>query len=330
MSLESKIKDLLEGKKLPGVSNDEASQEGAVSDESVDKGAQAASDNAKAETGKSKKLDNGTMDTSDPAGGGQDGQTKTDNAKIDAGKSKKLGNSVKEHMDALSFGEDLSEDFMVKAATIMEAAIAEGVEQELNRLDEEYAQRLDEAVDAVRDELVENIDGYMTEAINTWLEANELALERGIKGEIIENFIDGLKNLFTEHYIDVPEEKLDILDEQASEIEELTAALDESVSTMANMEQEIVTLKRANIVENVGSTLTATEKDKFVGLCEGLTFESAETFEQKVKTIKESHFPKTKKATVIAESDTPVQSVELNNTMAAYVNVLSGPLSFKR
>lgn len=297
-SLEDKIKDLLENA------------------EQVE--SEAGSDNSKIEAGKKNKLEDKKV-TGAPA------TDEPNNKKNNVDK-----NPVSEHIEALVNGEELSEEFKQKAATIFEAAIAEGVKNQMAQLEEEFDSRLAEAVEEVQSELVEQIDGYLTAVVEAWVEENEIALESGIKNDILEGFVDGLKNLFKEHYIEVPEEKLDVLDEQAEAIEELTQVIDESVVMIENLKEENQKLKREKVIDSIGESLVLTDREKFKSLCEGLSFDSEEDFAEKVKTIKENHFPKTKPGSVIAENDTPVQSTLVEGTMAKYVEALSGSLKFKR
>lgn len=306
MALEDKIKRLIEGVE------DQAEE---LSEE------EAGASNAKITAGKGRKLE-------DRKNNGEPSTDEPNNKKnhVDRNPS----GAVKEHIDALSDGEDLSEDFKAKAATILEAAIHEGVQVELARLAEENELMLNEAVDAVREELVEQIDGFLNVVVEQWLSDNELALENGVKNEVLENFVDGLKRLFKENYIEVPEEKLDILDEQAAKIEELANTLDEATNVIGALENQVVDLTMTRIKESVGVSLTDTEFEKFVGLCEGIEFRSVDTYEEKLKTLKESYFPKNRRDTVIAESDTPVINNLTEGSMAQYVSALSGPLSFKR
>lgn len=319
MSLEDKIKALLEG---TNENTDEQLSEDEIVAEEVeeivedDEGAQ----NAKITAGKGRKLDADKVT----------GAPSTDEPNNKKNHVDKNPQGVKEHMDALTDGEELSEEFKVKAAAILEAAIADGISKELTRLEEEHAQKLDEAVEAVKDELVEQIDGYLNVIVEKWVADNELAVETGVRTDIVENFIDGLKNLFKESYIDVPEEKYNVLDEQAEKIDELTSLLSESIEQIEGLTEEVTSLSKLRIMESIGDALTDTEYEKFAGLCEGVTFESSETFEEKIKTIKENYFPKTKRSTVIAESDTPVPQNLVEGTMSHYVNALAGSLAFKR
>lgn len=341
MSLEEKIKALLEGKTGEEVSEKELiegkdkenknGKEDAEDDKDEVKEDFIAEDdeaaqNAKIVAGKGRKLE---TDKVPGAPSSDEPNNKRNNKGTDIQKGAEK-NPVGEHVEALLSGEDLSEAFKVKASAIMEAAIADGVAKEIARLDEQYAVQLDEAVEAVRDELVEEIDGYLSEMVEKWMSDNELALERGVKNDIVENFVNGLKDLFKENYIEVPEEKYNVLDEQAEKIDELTAKLDESVATIETLAEEVKSLTKLRIMESVGEPLTDTEYEKFASLVEGIEFTSAEKFEEKAKSIKESYFPKTKRGSVIDAEDTPVQGDLTEGVMAQYVSALSSPLAFKR
>ena len=234
------------------------------------------------------------------------------------------------HIDALSEGEALSEEFKLKAATILEAAINDGVKKQLDTLEEQHEQQLDEAVIAVRTDLVEQIDKFLDIMVNEWVEENKLAIEHGIKLEKMENFVDGLKTLFKENYVEVPEEKLDILDEQSHKIDSLILQLDEAVMKTHQLEEAVKYAKIDQIQESVGKSLTVSEFEKFETLCEGIEFTTEEAFEVKLQTIKENYFPKTKRDSVITEHDTPVPQNLVEGAMAHYVQALTNPLAFTR
>jgi hypothetical protein len=213
----------------------------------------------------------------------------------------------------------------------LEAAIAEGVSRELDRLSEENEIKLNEAVETLKEDLVEKLDGFLNLVVENWVKENEIAIERGIKTEILENFIDGMKNLFTEYYIDVPDEKLDILDEQATKIDELTGQLDESTETIASLTAEVNAARKQLVVESIGSDLSDTDFERFASLCENIQFSS--DFEEKATTILGKYFPK---KTNIAESVIPltedgtgvIKTTETNPVMNKYVEALSGSLKF--
>ena len=237
---------------------------------------------------------------------------------------------VKEHIDALTSGEsDLSEEFKQKAATIFEAAITSKVKAISEEMQADYNKKFDEEVSKAKTDLVEKVDAYMNYVVNEWMKENELAIEKGIKGEIAEDFINGLKKLFEDHYIDVPDEKYDVLEDQASKIEELEKKLNEQISKNVEMNKENSSLKRTDIIAEVASDLADTSKEKFTKLTEEVEYSNEEDFTSKVKTIKESYFGKKEEAKTseiddVAASDGSAQDpAELTNSMAAYSAAIS-------
>jgi hypothetical protein len=239
---------------------------------------------------------------------------------------------VKDDVDALINGEELSEEFKTKAATIFEAAIVTRVKQEVSRLEEEFEARLEEAVAKNQEGLVEQVDGYLGYVAEQWMAQNELALERGMKAEILEGFVSGLKGLFEEHYIEVPEERFDVLGSMELQIEELEERLNEQVATNIEMSKTLAEAKRTEIIKTVSEGLTVTESEKFNSLAEELSFEDAESFETKVKTIRENYFSgKTVSGSKIDSvvTDEPVEQLteqvkpKLDGRMSAYLSALS-------
>jgi hypothetical protein len=226
--------------------------------------------------------------------------------------------SVKEDVDALLNGEELSEEFKQKAQTIFEAAVMTRVKAEVARLEEEFEAKLAEQVAQNTEGLVEQVDGYLGYIAEQWIAQNEIALERGMKSEILEGFVSGLKDLFEEHYIDVPEERYDVLGEMESKISELEEKLNEQVAANVEMSKSISEQKRQSIVASLSEGLTE------------LSYEDAESFETKVKTIRENYFT-TKAATEVASvvTDAPVETLveetskKVDPTMAAYLSILS-------
>ena len=241
--------------------------------------------------------------------------------------------SVKEHIDALLSGEELSEEFRTKATTIFEAAVADGVKKQVAQLEEQYNEMLNDAIISVQEELVDKIDGYLGTIVEEWVTENQLAIERGVKADLVEEFIDGLKKLFNDHYVDIPEEKADILDEQVEKLESAESQLAEATQKVAELEEEVVELRKLRNIEMVGEELTDSQFEKFLSLCENVDFESEESFVNKIKTIKESYFPS---KTAVNESvsinmDTPLLVDEkTSETINAYVKALSSPLTFKK
>jgi hypothetical protein len=236
---------------------------------------------------------------------------------------------VKDDVNALVNGEDLSEEFKTKAATIFEAAIVSRVKTEVAKLEEEFDAKLEEAKAENKEALVEKVDGYLNYVVEQWMKQNEIALEHGIKSEILEGFVSGLKGLFEEHYIDIPEEKFDVLGSMEQENEELKAKLDEQVAANVELSQTINEAKRADIVKAASDAMTETEKEKFFGLAEELSFEDEETFAKKVQTIRENYFTgKTSTNVESVVSDGPVEDLTEDNKrpvdpqMAKYLNAL--------
>ena len=240
----------------------------------------------------------------------------------------KKGNTVKEDMDALFNGEELTEEFKTKATTIFEAAVMVRVNQEVARIEEEFAAKLDSAAASQIEGLVEKVDGYLGYIAEQWLEQNEIALERGIKSEILEGFVGGLKSLFEEHYIDIPEEKYDLVGSLEEQVEELESKLNDQVAANVALTKSIAEAKRAEIVATVSEGLTDTETEKFNALVEELSYEDAATYETKVKTIRENYFTTKAQADVASVvTDTPVESLteekKLDPQMSAYLSILN-------
>jgi hypothetical protein len=218
--------------------------------------------------------------------------------------------NFKEDVEALVNGEDLTEEFKQKAATIFEAAIINRVKQEVTRLEEEFEAKLVEQAAKNQEGLVEKVDGYLDYVVEQWIANNEIALESGMKSEILEGFVSGLKGLFEEHYIDIPEEKFDVLGALEEENADLQAKLDEQVAANVEMAKVINEATRDSIIADGAEGLSDTDKEKFFGLAEELSFDNSESFETKVKTIRENYF--TNKASTIVESvvtDTPIEMI---------------------
>ena len=211
--------------------------------------------------------------------------------------------SVKEDVDALVEGEDLSEEFKQKASTIFEAAVKSKIRPEVERIELEKTQEIAEEHETFKTELAEKVDGYLDYVVGEWMKENELAIERGLKGEIAEDFITGLKALFEEHYIDVPDEKYDILESQAQKIEELEGKLNETIGKLTEKKQSEDALVRESVIKEVSSDLAETQSEKFASLVEDVEFTDKDSFEEKLNTLKENYFPKS----------TPTQSLTEEN-----------------
>ena len=247
--------------------------------------------------------------------------------KVKEEKEEKKDIDVKEHVDALVAGEDsLSEEFKTKAATVFEAAIKSKVKEIAEEMQADYDKKLTEETSKSKDELVEKVDSYLAYVVEEWMKENELALERGIKGEIAEDFISGLKKLFEDHYIDVPDEKYNVLEDQSSKIEELEKKLNESIEKNVELSKENGEHKRQNIIDEASEDLADTQKEKFNKLAEEVEYSNEEDFKTKVATIKESYFGKKESTSeiddVAAESNAE-QPQDLTNAMAAYSAAIS-------
>jgi hypothetical protein len=245
---------------------------------------------------------------------------------------------LSDDVKALIGDEKLTEEFKEKAKTIFEAAIKSRLKEQKAKVELEYASKLKSEVDTTKAELVEKVDSYLNYVVEEWMKSNEIAVERGIKGEIAEDFITGLKKLFEDHYINVPDEKYDVLEDQASKIEELNKKLNEQIESNVKLNSEIGKLTRKDIVAEVASNLTDTNKEKFSKLAEEVEYSNAEEFKKKVSTIKESYFT-TKEISSKSEIDNVAEGettqVDLSSSMTAYAAAISKTkdsinLSFKK
>ena len=252
-------------------------------------------------------------------------EDKKEDEKVKEEKEKDI--DVKEHVDALVAGDDsLSEEFKQKAATVFEAAIKSKVKEIAEDIQADYDKKLTEETSKSKDELVEKVDSYLAYVVEEWMKENELALERGIKGEIAEDFIGGLKKLFEDHYIDVPDEKYNVLEDQSSKIEELNKKLNESIEKNVELSKENGKLQRQDIIDEASKELAETQKEKFNKLAEEVEYSNEGDFKSKVATIKESYFGKKESTSeiddVAAESNAE-QPQDLTNAMAAYSAAIS-------
>ena len=230
-------------------------------------------------------------------------------------------------LDALvASDESLSEGFQEKAATIFEAAVKTKVAGEIDRLEAEYTQHLEEETAGIRDELVEKVDGYLNYVVENWMEENRVAVENGLRTEIAESFMEALKGVFTEHYIDVPESKVDMVDDLAEQVQELEEQLTKSTEDNIRLNESVAEFRRAEILAEASKDLAVTEAEKLKSLAEDVDFEDADTFAKKVATLKESYFAKTvtenveeAEVSMNAEGD----DVEVSPIMEKYLTALS-------
>ena len=226
---------------------------------------------------------------------------------------------------ALVEGTELSEEFAEKAKTIFEAAVKAKISEEYDRLVEHFAAELDKQLEVAKSELSEEVNGTVNYAIGTWMEQNQVAVDRGIRNEITEDFIAGLKGLFEEHYISIPDEKVDVVEGMAESIREMEERLDEQVKANVKLQSRLNETAKLNVLNTVSEGLADTQKDKLAALAEGVEFTTEEEFSTKVKTIKESYF---KEATVTQSEvadETPVEgeNAEVTPAMAQYLNALN-------
>ena len=264
--------------------------------------------------------------------------TDSDPEKDEVGKKKKKIKismpeiNVKEDIDALVEGEELSEEFKTKASTIFEAAVHQKVmeisTEKIEDLEKEYQNDLQEEIVTFRDELTEKVDGYLNYVVEEWMKENELALDSSLKSELTEEFMGGLKTLFTEHYIEVPDEKVDIVESLYDKVEELEEKLNSQIDDNVKVTDELNEYRKNKILEEVCDDLADTQSEKMKTLVEGVSYENdADDFENKVKTIKESYFPNQTKqdANVEQESDdSPTEETpEMNNIMEAYSKAIA-------
>jgi len=203
-----------------------------------------------------------------------------------------LKERMKEDINALfSDDETISEDFKTKAATIFEARVLDRVSQIEEEMEVQYAGMLEEAVEAIKADLTEKVDDYLNYVVEQWMEENQIAIQSGLRSEITEEFIVGLRNLFAEHYIDVPEDKVDLVDELAGKVEELEDQLDEEIKTNIEYKKAILESVKRETVYEVCKGLTETQVEKMKSLAESVDFSTEEELVEKLETIRENYFP---------------------------------------
>ena len=232
---------------------------------------------------------------------------------------------VSSDVDALVDGEDLSEEFKKKAATIFEAAVKSKTRKELSRITEDQQVAMAIEIDEYKDTLSEKVDQYLDYVVEEWMKENELAIERGLKGEIAEDFISGLKQLFEDHYIDVPDEKYDVLEAQSEKIAELEEQLNGIMEQNIEMKTANSDLVREQVVLEAASDLTDTQFEKFKSLTEEIDFKDQDTFREKLDTLKESYFPKVSSDQTYDNDDdygSAEQDIDTTDAMKAYMSAI--------
>ena len=247
-------------------------------------------------------------------------------------KKEDLEIDIKEDIEAITNGEDLSEDFKTKASTIFEAAVSAKVLSEVNQRIEEletsYKKEITDAKEEHLSTITEKVDGYLNYVTEEWMKENELAVEKGIRSELVEDFMTGLKNLFTEHYIDIPEEKVDLVDDLFEKVEELEQKLDESINTSVDIKKELAEYKKAETLREVSEDLADTEKEKLGKLADGIDFEDKSQYSEKLEVIKENYFPKQQSETITEELENTEEEQDSSESstdpvMSRYVSSLT-------
>ena len=232
---------------------------------------------------------------------------------------------VSSDINALVDGEDLSEEFKEKAATIFEAAVKSKTRKELERITEDQQVAMAIEIDEYKDTLSEKVDQYLDYVVEEWMKENELAIERGLKGEIAEDFISGLKQLFEDHYIDVPDEKYNVLEAQSEKIAELEEQLNGIMEQNIEMKTANSDLVREQVVLEAASELTDTQFEKFKSLTEEIDFKDQDTFREKLDTLKESYFPKVSSDETYDNDDdygSAEQDIDTTDAMKAYMSAI--------
>jgi hypothetical protein len=219
----------------------------------------------------------------------------------------------------------LSEGFKDKAATIMEMAVKSKLKTEVARLEESYNEQLEEAIETATESMVESIDGYLNHVVENWMEENKVAVENGLRTEIAEEFMTGLKDLFVESYIEVPEDKVDLVDDLAEQVESLENENNKLVDDAITMAEKLEGYERERIIFEMSDDLADTQVDKLTKLAENVDFDDEESFKERIATIKETYFGKDKSSSqeeITEDTDGEVDEVEISDTMARYLTTI--------
>ena len=249
---------------------------------------------------------------------------------VDEAKKEELESRIKEidvaeDVEALVQDEDdLSEEFKVKAATIFEAAVKSKVRDEVERINDELSSEKETEVKTYKEELSDKVDDYLNYVVEEWSKENELDIERGLKGEIAEDFINGLQQLFTDHYIDVPNERYDVLEAQSDKISELEDKLNEEIEKNIKLKDSNDVYMREQVIAEVSEDLADTEVEKFKSLTDDVDFVSEDKFREKLETVKENYFPKVSvEEKLDDENDGSAQDIDTTGAMKSYMSAIS-------
>jgi AcrR family transcriptional regulator len=238
---------------------------------------------------------------------------------------------MSEAIEALFAGEELSEEFKEKAKTIFEAAVTERLNAEIKTIEEAYAETLEEQIEQIQEELSSNVDDYLNYVVEQWVQENEVAVEAGLRTELTEEFISGLRNLFAEHYIDIPEDKVSVVEEMGAKVAELEAKLNEEIDRNVQLSKVLNESKQFEVISAACDGLTATQAEKLKSLSEGIEFTSVNEYAQKINVLRESYFNTPVNNDQVldkAESSEDGKSMiaEDNSRMAAYARTLGRKL----
>ena len=237
-----------------------------------------------------------------------------------------LNSAIEEDVNALLSGEDLSEEFKEKAKTIFEASINAKITDIENQLNEEYTKKLTEEVETIKVELTERTDAYLEYVADEWMKENAIAVEKGIKTEMTESFMEGMKKLFEEHYVTLPEDKYDVLENMVDKLDEMETKLNEQIEKNVALNQKLGESTAQTIFNNVAEGLAVSQKEKLQSLAESVEFESEESYRGKIETLKESYFGQ-KKTTTTASAPQELKEEAAHvepatGAMAAYLDAL--------
>ena len=267
----------------------------------------------------------------------KDGSLPKDNKPSNAAEEAEIETASEEDIDLssdvkalVSADADLSDEFKEKAATIFETAVRTRIKEQEAKIKAQYEEKLSKESETIKGAMADKVDAYLNYVVEEWMKENELAVERGIRTEIAEDFITGLKTLFKEHYIDVPEEKYNVLDDLTNEKDKLEDKLNEKIKENVELNKQVGEFNREKIIGEVGSDLADTELEKFTSMAANVEYDNAEKFKEKLETVKESYFPKTKQETASTKDEVdsvaanePEYSGERSDAMAAYTAAIS-------
>ena len=224
---------------------------------------------------------------------------------------------------ALTEGENLSEEFKEKAKTIFEAAVVSKLNEELDRMHEDYAKALDKEIETVKTELAEKVDDYLSYAVTQWMDKNSLQVEAGIKAELGESVLTGLKKVFVENYIELPDEKVDLVDDLQSQLNKMESKLNESIEENVGLSKKVGGYIKNGIVTEIAEGLSLSQKEKLVSLAEAVEFENEDAFKAKVSTLRESYFSTKPEKTEVSEDVQVENAPEAGSAMDAYSQAIA-------